>query len=160
MRNDLKKISFFRKIRALLPEGLSEHYKDYVYFRKLIKESEKLTGSQWEAFQVEKLKSVIRLCWEQIEGYREHWDAAGFHPDHFKSLDDITRIPVITKDIIRQSPSSFTNPHKISRVLQTTGGSTGIPFQFYEPSNAGIIEKAFMHELWSGFYPQVSLKTK
>ncbi|MCK4746377.1 MAG: phenylacetate--CoA ligase family protein, partial [Bacteroidales bacterium] len=103
---------------------------------------------------------MIRLCWEKIEGYRKHWESAGFHPDHFRSLDDITRIPVITKDIIRQRPASFTNPHKIPRVLHTTGVSTGMPFQFYEPSNAGIIEKAFMHELWSGFYSKISLKTR
>jgi phenylacetate-CoA ligase len=159
MRNDLKKIPVLRKIRAVLPESFSANYRDYTGFRKIIRESGPYTDKQWEDFHYEKLRALILMCWEQIKGYRDLWERAGFHPDQFKSPEDLQRIPFVTKDIIRKNPSAFTNPRKIPRVLHKTGGSTGMPFQFYEPANAGIIEKAFMHEIWSRFYPPISLKT-
>ncbi len=160
MSDSLKKIPLLRKIRAVLPESISAHYRDYTRFRESIKTSRKYTDSQWNEFQYSKLKELIHLCWDQIGGYRKHWESAGFHPDHFQSQDDITRIPPITKSIIRQDPDAFINPRETNRFLHKSGGSTGVPFQFYEPVNARIIEKAFMHEIWSRFYPEISLKTR
>jgi phenylacetate-CoA ligase len=160
MSDALKKIPLLRKIRAVLPESFSAHYRDYARFRESIKRSRNFTDSQWNEYQYSKLKELIQLCWDRIEGYRKHWENAGFHPDHFHSLDDMTRIPLITKNIIRQDPDAFINPQKIPRFLHKSGGSTGVPFQFYEPANARIIEKAFMHEIWSRFYPEISLKTR
>lgn len=160
MSESLKKIPLFRKIRSVLPESISLHYRDYARFRESIRKSRNYTSSQWNDFQYSKLKELIHLCWDHIEGYRKHWENAGFHPDHFQSLDDYARIPLITKHIIRQDPEAFINPHETSRFLHKSGGSTGVPFQFYEPANARIIEKAFMHEIWSRFYPEISLKTR
>jgi phenylacetate-CoA ligase len=160
MSESLKKIPLLRKIRAVLPEGISPHYRDYTGFRESIRKSRDYTDSQWKEFQYSKLKELIHLCWDHIEGYRKHWEKAGFHPDHFKSPDDITRIPLITKNIIRQAPKAFINPLETRKFLHKSGGSTGVPFQFYEPVNARIIEKAFMHEIWSRFYPKISLKTR
>lgn len=160
MKNSLKKISFFRKIRSVLPESFSDHYRDYTRFRESIKGSRDFTDSQWKEFQHSKLKELIHLGWDHIDGYRKYWEKAGFHPDQFQSPDDIARIPLITKSIIRQDPEAFINPRETSRFLHKSGGSTGVPFQFYEPANARIIEKAFMHEIWSRFYPGISLKTR
>jgi phenylacetate-CoA ligase len=160
MSDALKKIFLLRKIRAALPESISAHYRDYAGFRESIKRTRNFTDGQWNEYYYSKLKELIQLCWDRIEGYRKHWENAGFHPDHFQTLDDMSRIPPITKNIIRQDPDAFINPQKIPSFLHKSGGSTGVPFQFYEPANARIIEKAFMHEIWSRFYPKISLKTR
>ena len=139
MSNVLKKIPVLRKIRAALPESFSAHYKDYAWFRQSIKNSLSFTENQWKEFQYSKLKELINLSWNQIEGYRKHWESSGFNPDQFSSLEDLNRIPLITKSIIRKDPASFVNPQKIPRFLHKSGGSTGVPFQFFEPANARII---------------------
>lgn len=156
----IKKIPLLRRIRAVLPESISAHYREYYQFRESIKQSRDYVDNQWNEFQYSKLKEIIHLCWDHIEGYRRHWGNAGFHPDQFQSLEDIARIPLLTKDIVRTDPEIFINPRETRRFLHKSGGSTGVPFQFYEPVNARNIEKAFMHEIWSRFYPDISLKTR
>jgi phenylacetate-CoA ligase len=160
MTDGLKKIPLLRKIRAVLPESFSAYYRDYVRVREAIRISRHYPENQWRDYQYEKIRSLILLCWERLEGYRNHWENGGFHPDHFRSPDDLSRIPPITKEIIRKNPDAFTDPKSVRKTLHKTGGSTGTPFQFYEPANAGIIEKAFIHEIWSRFYPEISLKTR
>lgn len=48
------------------------------------------------------LQEQLHYVYEQLPFYRRHYDAAGFHPDEVKSLEDFTqRVPVITKDMLR-----------------------------------------------------------
>ena len=160
MKESLKKIPLLRKLRSFLPEKYSENYRDYKRFRESIREQNSNPDQQWRDFQYHKLKEMIELAWNNIEGYRELWEKAGFNPAKFKAPEDIMLIPAITKHDIRENPDAFINPHIKSRFLHKSGGSTGTPFQFYEPMNARVIEKAFMHEIWSRFYPGISLKTR
>ena len=53
---------------------------------------------------LERLKQVTRYAWEKSPFYRRKWDAAGFHPDHLKSLEDFEdKVPVITKADLREA---------------------------------------------------------
>ncbi len=51
---------------------------------------------------LQRLQQVCRYAYRQAPFYRRHWDEAGFHPDHLKSLEDFEqRVPVITKQDLR-----------------------------------------------------------
>jgi phenylacetate-CoA ligase len=160
MRKIIKQYRIFRKIRSFLPASFTKHYEVYLKTRKLIQETEKYSMEEIREYQFEMLKSLIDYCWNNIEGYREHWEKGNFHPVKFKSPDDIKQIPFITKKIIRNNIEKFTNQTIINIVFHTTGGSTGNPFGFYQQGKNEIIEKAFIHDLWSRFYPKTDLNTK
>ncbi|MCK4464707.1 MAG: phenylacetate--CoA ligase family protein [Bacteroidales bacterium] len=160
MIKSLKKYRVLRKIRSYLPSSFSRYYKEYQKTRELLRQTEHLRPEELKEYQLKKLKFLINYCWENIEGYREYWEESNFHPEKVNSLEDLKKIPAISKDIIRENIKKFSNTKLKNLVFQTTGGSTGTPFGFYVEEKQELIEKAFIHDLWSRFYPSISLKTK
>ena len=52
--------------------------------------------------QLKRLKKVVRTVYEKNEFYHKKLKDAGVKPDDIKTLDDITKIPFLTKDDLRQ----------------------------------------------------------
>ena len=51
-----------------------------------------------------RLQQLTRYAWDTSPFYRRQWDAAGFHPDHLRSLDDFeAKVPVVTKKDLRDA---------------------------------------------------------
>ncbi|MQY80293.1 MAG: hypothetical protein GH151_14080, partial [Bacteroidetes bacterium] len=160
MRRKIKRYWIFRKIRSFFPANFSKNYQEYIRIRELIKRTENFSKDELKEFQFKRVKLLIEYCWENIEGYREYWEESNFHPEKVNSLEDLKKIPAISKDIIRENIKKFSNTKLKNLVFHTTGGSTGTPFGFYVEEKQEVIEKAFIHDLWSRFYPSISLKTK
>lgn len=55
-----------------------------------------------EKLQLERLKWQVERCYKNSEFYRERFDEIGLKPDDIKSLDDIGKIPPVTKEELRQ----------------------------------------------------------
>ena len=58
-----------------------------------------------ETIERKQLARLIDRAWRayQIPFHRTRWDAAGFHPSHLKTLDDLWKAPAYTVDDIRVS---------------------------------------------------------
>lgn len=161
MKEYIKSNNIVRTIFSKVPLNLrNKDYKYYLKTRKLIKETEYLSKSKLENFQFQKLKEIINYTWNNIEGYRLHWQNNGFEPSKLKSLEDINLIPYITKEILRDNLNYFSNKNLKKLQYVTTGGSTGIPFGFYQQTHNNMIELAFIHDIWSRFYSKIDLNTK
>ncbi len=81
-----------------------------------------------------KLKGQTAWAYERSPFYRKRWDEAGFHPSQVKTIDDILRIPIITKEDLRQDlidnpPFGSNICDDWSNILRVHGssGTTGIP---------------------------------
>ena len=152
----VKKISILKKLYAKLPPRLMLGSGTYYKFRKYIRKSDYYSQEQLKALQFKHLKEIVAHSWRNIPGYKKLWEKGNFHPDQLKSLEDIKRIPFVTKEMLRDNLEEFSY-NRLSGIHKiTTGGSTGIPFAFYQQRRNGIIELAFMHELWSRFYPEIN----
>lgn len=93
-----------------------------------------------EAYQFRELKRLIDFAWEHIPFYRRYWEQHGFTPKQLQKLQDISLIPCIDKEIVRENyeemvPRGY-KYHRLDRV--TSGGTTGLPLAFY-------INKAIAH---------------
>jgi phenylacetate-CoA ligase len=94
--------------------------------------------SQWrmleetEALQWQKLRGLIRHCWEQVPYYRELWPTLGISaPDDIASPADYARLPVLSKPEIRANFDRLIAPgYRDGLLFKTTGGSTGEPLRF------------------------------
>lgn len=151
-----KKVSLLKKIYAKLPPWAMLGYATYHKFRKHIRKHDYDSPDQIKALQLKYLQAIVAHAWKIIPGYKKHWEAHNFHPHQLKSLEDMQRIPFITKEMLRDNLEDFSYKKLPGLQKITTGGSTGIPFAFYQQRRNGIIELAFMHELWSRFYPEVN----
>jgi len=117
----------------------NRHYRDW---RKFLNEADQWSAEQIEEYQIAEIKRIIEHAYESTPGYRELYADAGLSPDSFRSLQDLSKFPTVTKEMIRDGLESFSAPAK-RRIYVTTGGSTGIPFGFYRDS------KSFAKELAS-----------
>lgn len=64
---------------------------------------ETMAPGEGEAAILERLDVVMRYAYERAPLYRRKWDEAGIHPDHIRSLEDFERVPVVTKQDLRES---------------------------------------------------------
>ena len=60
--------------------------------------NETLPREQLQALQLAKLQRTARWAYAQSPFHQRRFDAAGFHPDQLKSLDDLRRIPYMTRE--------------------------------------------------------------
>ena len=64
------------------------------------KEMECADRDTMRALQLEKLKKTVKHGYDNVPHYKEAFDKAGVKPEDIKSLEDITKLPFITKEDI------------------------------------------------------------
>ena len=103
-----------------------------------------LEGSQWwsrdriEAFQKEELQKLIKHAYSSVPYYRRIFDERGLAPADIKSPDDLVKLPILTKEDIRNHLDELISdayPRK-DLVEEHTSGTTGKSLHFFNPPNA------------------------
>ena len=88
---------------------------------------ETMPAVKLKELQLERLKWSVSHAYENVPFYRKKYDEAGFHPSQIRSLDDLQRVPFLTKQDMRNNYpyGLFAVPmEKIVR-LHSSSGTTG-----------------------------------
>ncbi len=90
-------------------------------------ECESMKPSELRAMQLERLRWSAGHAYEHNAFFRAKFDRAGFRPDQLKSLDDLRRIPFLTKEEMRaQAPFGlFAVPMRDVVRVHASSGTTG-----------------------------------
>jgi phenylacetate-CoA ligase len=99
-----------------------------------LKDTEWLSKEDLEGLQLQKLQRLLQHAYVHVPFYRDAMRAAGVHPLEMTSLDDIRRLPLLSKDDVRRSLyfKLFADNHRKREMLKiSTSGSTGEPFTTY-----------------------------
>ncbi|MBN1533791.1 MAG: phenylacetate--CoA ligase [Spirochaetes bacterium] len=91
------------------------------------KEFEAMPVNKMKELQLERLKWSIRHAYENNPFYRKKYDDAGFNPDQFKTLDDMRRVPFLTKQDMRGNYPFGLFAVPLSKVVRvhSSSGTTG-----------------------------------
>lgn len=65
-------------------------------------EIETMPREKLERLQLERLKWQVHRCYHGSEFYKERFDKVGLKPDDIKSLEDVMKIPTVTKQEPRE----------------------------------------------------------
>ncbi|HDM25549.1 MAG TPA: phenylacetate--CoA ligase family protein [Thermoplasmatales archaeon] len=130
-------------------------------YGKKIRSLIELNPEELKKFQLERLKKILKYAYENVELYRRKWDEAGVKPDDIKSLDDLYKIPITTKDDFRQG-----YPDKIlSKEFKPedchivgTSGSTGSPVKIFLDREKSFFEIAVSSKGMVGKYIGFKIK--
>ena len=136
-----------KQVAAILPSNL-QYTPHYWHWRRFLRGNENWSAERIAAWQLAQAQRVIQFAYENTPGYRELYQQAGVTPGDVRSLADVTRLPMTTKELLRDNLEDFSVRGRGRRYI-TTGGSTGIPFGFYVTGSLLMREKAFMHHTWS-----------
>jgi len=122
----------------------------YWQLKSFLQEAQWWDRERIEAWQLEKLKSIVQYAYENTPGYRALYQEAGVKPDDIVTLADVRLLPFTTRELLRDNLDDFTarNIPRWRRRYVTTGGSTGIPFGFFHTTTNTWMENAFMHSGW------------
>lgn len=90
-------------------------------------EIETMPVEQIKALQSERLVEQVKFVYENVEFYRNRMDEAGVKPEDIHGIEDLHKLPFITKDDLRdQYPYGLLGvPLKDCVRIQSTSGTTG-----------------------------------
>lgn len=117
--------------------------KKYVEFLKLIKESKNWSYDQAKDYQLQSLKKILSIA-NNIPFYRERFEKNDFNID-IKNLDDLKKLPFLTKDEVNQNFANLINPFFLSKKYKMySTGTTGKRLELFGSDDLFKIEAAFI----------------
>ncbi len=90
---------------------------------------ETFTREQMEELQLERLQETVKRVYEKVLPYRQKMDAAGIKPEDIKSLKDLSSLPFVTKQDLRDNYpfGLFAVPKEDLVRIHASSGTTGKP---------------------------------
>ncbi len=90
---------------------------------------ETLPREEIERIQLERLQETVSRVYEKVPAYRKKMDDAGIKPSDVKSLDDLHRLPFVTKQDMRDNYpfGLFAVPKNELVRIHASSGTTGKP---------------------------------
>lgn len=157
LRNKLGRDSFiFRTIeksvdwiKALVPFEW-RYNPEFSQFKKFLDESQYWSREKLDEYQFIQTKKLLEYAEKNIPWYQKKFAEYGVSSKDFVNLQDIKKFPLVTKEEIRDNLDQFISKEfsKLKLMYVTTGGSTAIPFGFYQPSSLEKIDLAFFDHHW------------
>ena len=88
-------------------------------------------------FQSRQLSRLLSHASRHVSYYRDLFSSKGFNPDDISSIEDLSAIPLTSKDDLRNRPLEdiLSNRSSFARMVKRkTSGSSGKPFTIYRTS--------------------------
>ncbi|KUG20127.1 capsular polysaccharide biosynthesis protein [hydrocarbon metagenome] len=116
----------------------------------------KTVRNQWKPYdelkhdQEKQLKHLIGFAYEFVPYYRNLFQSLGVSPKDVRTIEDLEKLPILTKDIIKEHWEEFkpTNLSSIKHYQRATGGSTGTPLQYRLSKNDRFLGGALLYRGW------------
>ena len=112
-----------------LHERMKRH--DSVAVRRELEASQWWSAERINALQVERLRVLLREVGTRVPYYRELFVAQGFDPAGVRSVEDLRRLPFLTKAVIRSNIEALKHTEARGLARFNTGGSSGEPLIFF-----------------------------
>ena len=150
-------MSIYSKIlsKTIIPlllarEGQSSAFEHYKLFQK----SQYWPLEKIQEYQLKKLQKLVKHCYANTVYYKNLMDEHGISPDSIKTLSDIKKFPVLTRDItFAKQEEFFAKGFDKSQLQQfTSGGTTGQYAKLFRDHESFNIKlaMAWRFESWMG----------
>ena len=102
-----------------------------------LRKSQWLTRSQLQKLQEKKLRNIIKHCYKHVKYYNQLFKSLNLHPADIKNIEDLNKIPILTKSKIQNSPEKLISNNLLLKdcYFTRTSGSTGIPLKIIIDEN-------------------------
>lgn len=137
-----------------LQKRLRRYGRAFREYRRFFEGSARWSRSEFEAFQDEKVREVVRNAYENVPFHRQRMDALHLTPGDVRGVADLPKLPLLEKSEVREAGDAmFSTAIPRRRILSAvTSGSTGFPMKAAWTSEALQREYAF---LWARRRPGV-----
>lgn len=102
-----------------------------VAVREQLEETQWWTRERLEALQLNRLRNLLTKAQNNVPYYRDLFTSIDFNAKNISSLDDLKRLPFLTKPIIRKNQEQLKSAKAGKLARFNTGGSSGEPLIFF-----------------------------
>lgn len=97
-------------------------------------------------FQEEKLREMVKHCYEKVPYYYKLFERLRLSPGDIKSIEDLKKLPILEKADVKQAGTELlsTDCDLSSLSVYFTAGSTGTPLKLYRSKDMSNMEYASM----------------
>jgi phenylacetate-CoA ligase len=132
------------------------------YLAELVRH-ESYTECEVCELQTEQLQRLIRHCYDNVPYYASLLRDLKLHPRDFRTLEDLGKIPVLEKEIVRRAPEQFhaVNFLRQPREMVGTSGTTGTTLRIWVDREGRRKNYAFFARAkrWAGVEDEVRTAT-
>ena len=111
---------------------------------KLLRDSKKWTSEEMKYHQQQSVIALMRHCYDHVPYYRDLMRARDLRPDDFRSINDLAKLPYLTRETIREQGSRLRADNYSDDICQfrRSGGTTGEPIRVAVDSRGRAFEVA------------------
>jgi len=167
-----RNVKFIKKIYKFTPKIFNDiiystygliKYMEYLSLKRrylpIVKYYEQVEKSVIKNEQELKLRKLLKHAYNNTEYYKNIFDQNFINVEYF-SLQDLRKIPVLTKDILLKKKEELIakNYHEYSPVSQSSGGTTGTTIDFLMDKENYLFKEAEVLLFWQrhGYKPRKS----
>ena len=153
-------------IKKLYYNIIPFRYRYHKVFRQtydFLNKSQHWSTDKLNSYQIGKLSHLLLHSYNNVPYYKNLFDKLKLHPTDIKNIHDLSKIPILTKDLIKKNAKMLiaTNINKSKLLKFQTSGSTGERFEFIGTDEMYKKEAAFVlrafHSHGATMYNQPSI---
>ena len=101
--------------------------------RKYLEKSQWFRKEDIMRLQTKRVKALLAHAFENVPFYNESFKSVGFHPSHFRTLDDLCKLPVLRKSDVRGNVCGLRarNVSEGNVKAWFTSGTTAAPIKLF-----------------------------
>lgn len=135
-----------KRIRTYLKLTAKHLLRSGYIIRPYIKQVEKcylMSEEQLYKYKEKKFLEIFRRAYDKSPFYHKLYTEAGIEKEDIKSLDDLKKLPIVTKEMVRQHAEEMLTVPKWKVLATHTSGTTGTPLELYEDWQSLWREQAY-----------------
>ena len=134
--------------KKYIKESIKYILRSRLFIQKYINEIERLyemSPYELKRRNEEKFLHLFRLAYDHSRFYNKLYSEAGIHKEDIRFLEDIQKLPVITKEMIKAYAEEMRIAPKWNLIKNHTSGTTGTPLMVYEDWPSIWREQAYFY---------------
>jgi phenylacetate-CoA ligase len=115
----------------------------------ILEKSERLNKVKLAAFQLKQIRQIIQYAYDNVPYYHSLFNAEGVRPSEIKTIDDLKKIPILSKEDVRHNSKELISKEfsRWSYDIHHTSGTTGTALNVVWSQEATMKEYAFVERI-------------
>jgi len=154
---------FYKHMRAEIYHNFSSRFLGKIKYDDLfwktyywLDETNSWNIKQFREYQMQELRKQIEHAYYHTIYYRKLFDENGWKPKDFQNFRDFRKIPILSKDDMKEHFEELRALPRRNCYVVTTGGTTGIPTKIYQEIDRTVnLYRAFVWQWYNEgkYYP-------
>lgn len=149
-------------MKAVIKQWANQQLRYNAYFRRklrTVQQEEDLKPAEIARIRNERFRKLVNQAYRKSPFYRTHYDQAGVNLRQVQTIEDINRLPIITKTDLRDNVNDIFIGSRFNRVKAYTSGTSGAPLRVHRDYQSMVLEWAYQWRQRIAFGHRPGMKT-